>query len=319
MKNFGLGISILALTIVIGYIQYNEERNKQFVTQYEVNEYSSFPDRPNARSLELPESMVFAGEEVPLDKAHVRERLYRELLVNTYWHSNTLLLIAEANRWLPSIEKILIANGLPTDFKYIPVIEGSLRNDISPAGAVGFWQLMAATARENGLEVNEEVDERYHPLKSTDAASSYLKRAYNNFNSWTDVAASYNRGVAGLTRAMKTQQTANYYDLYLNDETTRYVYRILAIKLIFENPDKYGFDINKEHLFTHAPVREIVVDKSIQSLPEFARSHNVSYGVLKFYNPWLRDYKLTVSRGESYNLLLPELPDKAEDSSTDIY
>ncbi|MGK7389291.1 MAG: transglycosylase SLT domain-containing protein [Candidatus Cyclobacteriaceae bacterium M2_1C_046] len=308
MKYFAVGISILSLIIVLGYIQYNEKRNKGFVTRFEVNEYSRFPDRPNARSLALPESMSFAGEEVPLHKPHVRERLYRELLVNTYWHSNTLLLIAEANRWLPAIEKILMANGLPTDFKYIPVIEGSLRNDISPAGAVGFWQLLAATARENGLEVNDQVDERYHPLKSTDAASRYIKKAYKNFESWTDVAASYNRGVAGLRRAMNTQQTGNYYDLYLNDETTRYVYRILAVKLILENPDKYGFDISEEHLFNHAPVREIVVDKSINSLPEFARDHGVSYGILKYYNPWLRDYKLSVSRGESYIILLPEAP-----------
>lgn len=309
MKYFALGLSILSLVIVFGYIQYNEERSKEYITKYEPVEQSSFPDRPNAKTIDLPESLTFAGEEVPLNKPYVRERLYRELLVNTYWHSNTLLMIAEANRWLPSIEKILIENGLPSDFKYIPVIEGNLRNDVSPAGAVGFWQLLASAAQENGLEVNDEVDERYHPLKATEAASSYLRKAYNKFHNWTEVAASYNRGMAGLSRAMEKQKTRSYYDLYLNDETARYVYRILAIKLILENPKKYGFEINEEHLFTHAPLEEVKIESTIKDLPEFAEEKGITYGILKHYNPWLRDYKLTVSKGNSYVILLPEVPD----------
>ena len=308
MRYLAVGLSILSLILIVGYIQYNEKRKEKFVTRYEVNEYSKFPDRPNARTLPLPDKLEFAGEEVPLEMPQVRERLYRELLVNTYWHSNTLLMIAAANRWLPAIEKVLIAEGLPTDFKYIPVIEGSLRNDISPAGAVGFWQLLAATAREHGLEVNDQVDERYHPLKSTEAAASYIKRAYRKFDSWTDVAASYNRGVAGLSRAMQRQKSDSYYELYLNPETERYVYRILAIKLILENPEKYGFAVDEEHLFTEPEVKEIFVDESIPNLPEFARSHGISYGTLKYFNPWLRDYELTVRNGESYTILLPELP-----------
>lgn len=307
MNYFAAGVSLLSLIILLTYIRYNEHNNKKYITRYEAVTGSNFPDKVNARTLALPDTLSFAGEEVPLEKPQVQERLYRELLVNTYWHSNTLLMIVQANRWLPEIEKVLVANGLPSDFKYIPVIEGSLRNDISPAGAVGFWQLLEATAREHGLEIREGIDERYHPIKSTEAASSYLRRAYGKFHRWTEVAASYNRGMAGLSRAMESQKTSSYYDLYLNEETARYVYRILAIKLILENPEAYGFVIDEEHLFSPVPVKQVIISESIDDLPEFAISLGISYGTLKYHNPWLRDYDLKVPKGKTYVIDVPVL------------
>jgi membrane-bound lytic murein transglycosylase D len=309
MKYFAAGVSLLSLIILLTYIRYNEHKSKKYLTRYEAVTNTNFPDKVNARTLALPDTLAFAGEEVPLEKPQVQERLYRELLVNTYWHSNTLLMIVQANRWLPEIERILVANGLPADFKYIPVIEGSLRNDISPAGAVGFWQLLAATAREHGLEVSDDVDERYHPIKSTEAASSYLRRAYSKFYGWTEVAASYNRGMAGLSRAMESQKTSSYYDLYLNEETARYVYRILAIKLILENPEAYGFVVDEEHLFAPIPVKQVIISESIDDLPEFANSLGISYGTLKYHNPWLRDYNLKVPKGKTYVIDVPVLPE----------
>lgn len=308
MKYFSVGLSLLSLIIVLAYVRYNEDTKKARDKGSSVTAFSAHPFKNfNAKTIALPEKMEFAGEEVPLQRPEIRERLYRELLVNTYWHSNTLLMIAEANRWLPSIEKILIAEGIPSDFKYIPVIEGSLRNDVSYAGAVGFWQLLKDAAKENGLEVRDQVDERYHPLKSTEAAASYLRKAYNKFNNWTDVAASYNRGVAGLSRAMEKQKTGSYYDLYLNDETTRYIYRILAIKLILENPEEYGFVIDEEHLFNPIPTKTITISESVDDLPEYAKELGINYGILRYYNPWLRDYELDVPKGKSYDLILPEL------------
>ena len=309
MRYLTVGMSLLALFVVLAYVKYDDERTRRQLRSYGISgDEGSIPDRIyNARSIELPSEMTFAGEKIPLDRIHVRERLYRELLVNSYWHSNTILMITEANRWLPQIEKILKKNGLPTDFKYIPVIEGSLRNDVSPAGAVGFWQLLAATARENGLEVSSDVDERYHPLRSTEAASKYLLKAYERFNSWTEVAASYNRGMAGLNRAIDDQKTEDYFNLYLNDETARYVYRILAIKLVLENPAKYGFLVDEEHLYEETPLQQVTIEESIPDLPEYAKKElGISYGILRYYNPWLRDYKLTVPKGKSYVIDLPK-------------
>lgn len=309
MKFFSVGLSLLALIIVLAYVRYNEDTKKKSTATGRIEYPAGLRDNINAKTIPLPERMLFAGEEVPLHRPEVRERLYRELLVNTYWHSNTLLMIAEANRWLPAIEKILIAEGIPSDFKYIPVIEGSLRNDVSYAGAVGFWQLLKDAAKENGLEVRDQVDERYHALKSTEAAASYLKKAYNKFNTWTEVAASYNRGVAGLSRAMEKQKTTSYYTLYLNDETTRYIYRILAIKLILENPEQYGFVIDEDHLFYPTPTKTVMITESIEDLPEYAQNLGITYGILRYYNPWIRDYSLKVPKGKSYEVILPEAVD----------
>jgi membrane-bound lytic murein transglycosylase D len=259
-----------------------------------------------AVSLDVPDSMNFAGEPVPLNIPDVYERLDKELQINTYFHSNTIFLIKRANRWLPQIEKILRENCVPDDFKYLPLIESNLLNDVSPKSAVGYWQILKDAGKEKGLEITDEVDERYDPLKATQAACKYLKQAFGKFRNWTLVAASYNRGMSGLERAIENQQVSSYYDLYLNEETARYVFRILAIKEIVENPRKYGFIVSPEHLYRPEPLKYIEVDETIKDLVTFARQHNTNYKLLKRHNPWLRDDRLTVKKGKSYRIALPE-------------
>lgn len=311
MKNFSDFISVAALVILFGYISFNEIRSisrPQTFSDEGVAEMQFVGESaPSAAvSLDVPGKISFAGEPVPLNIPDVYERLDKELQINTYFHSNTLFLIKRANRWLPQIEKILRKNDVPDDFKYLPLIESNLLNDISPKNAVGYWQILKAAGKENGLKINNEIDERYDPLKATEAACQYLKTAYRKFGNWTLVAASYNRGMSGLQRAIDNQQVDSYYDLYLNEETSRYVFRILAIKEIVENPLKYGFRVNPKHLYQEEPLRYIEVDKSIQDLVAFAKQHNTNYKQIKRYNPWLRDEKLTVGKGERYRIALPK-------------
>jgi hypothetical protein len=259
-----------------------------------------------AVSLDVPESIDFAGEPVPMDIPDVRERLDKELQINTYFHSNTIFLIKRANRWLPQIEKILKKHGVPDDFKYLPLIESNLLNDISPKNAVGYWQILKASGKEYGLEITDEVDERYDPLKATEAACKYLNQGYRKFGNWTLVAASYNRGMGGIERAIENQEVKSYYDLFLNEETSRYVFRLLAIKEIVENPLKYGFKINPKHLFQEEPLKYVEVNETIKDLVTFARQHNTNYKLIKRHNPWLRDDKLTVKKNRQYQIAIPQ-------------
>ena len=258
-----------------------------------------------AVSLDVPKNLTFAGEPVPLNIPDVYERLDKELQINTYFHSNTLFLIKRANRWLPQIEKILRENDVPEDFKYLPLIESNLLNDISPKNAVGYWQILKDAGKENGLEITNEVDERYDPLKATAAACRYLKKAHRKFGNWTMVAASYNRGMGGMDRAIENQQVDSYYDLFLNEETARYVFRILAIKEIVENPLKYGFHVNPRHLYPEEKLRYVEVDETVKDLVTFARENNINYKLLKRHNPWLRDDRLTVRKGNTYRIAIP--------------
>lgn len=258
-----------------------------------------------ARSIDVPKTMSFAGEEVPLNIPDVFERFDRELHINSYMHNSTIFIMKRAGRWLPQIEPILKANGIPEDFKYQAMIESALLNDVSPRGAVGFWQIMEPAGKELGLEIRDEVDERYDPLKSTEAACKYLKKAYQKFGSWTLVAASYDRGMAGLDRALENQKTKSYYDLFLNDETARYVFRILAIKEIMEHPAKYGFDISQKHLYKPEPVRYVEVNETIKDLVDFSIAQGTSYKLLKRFNPWLREERLTVKKKRTYKIALP--------------
>jgi hypothetical protein len=310
MKNFSVFISLATLIILFGYISFNELRqpSREMISDESVADPSyDVEDRHfPAVSLDVPDSMSFAGEPVPLDIPDVHERLDKELQINTYFHSNTIFLIKRANRWLPQIEKILRENGVPDDFKYLPLIESNLLNDVSPKSAVGYWQILKESGREKGLEITDEVDERYDPLKATQAACKYLKQAFGKFHSWTLVAASYNRGMNGLGRALENQEVRSYYDLYLNEETARYVFRILAIKEIVENPLKYGFIVSPEHLYKPEPLKYIEVDETIKDLVTFARQHNTNYKLLKRHNPWLRDDRLTVKKGKRYRIALPE-------------
>jgi len=258
-----------------------------------------------AVSFKVPEKISFANEEVPLAIPDVHERLDKELQINCYLHSNTIFLIKRANRWFPEMEKILKKYEIPEDFKYLPLIESNLLNVISNREAVGYWQILKASGKELDLEITDEVDERYDPLKATEAACKYLQKAYKKFGNWTMVAASYNRGISGMDRAMEDQGVDSYYDLYLNDETSRYVFRILAIKEIAENPLRYGFHIEPEHLYQPEPLKYIDVDETVKDLVTFARSHGTNYKLLKRHNPWLREDRLTVKKGKSYKVALP--------------
>lgn len=253
-------------------------------------------------SPKLPDELYFCGERVPLEDIEVRESLDRELIVNTYWHSATLLFIKRSNRWFPVMEKILRDNDIPEDFKYAAVIESALSNVVSPAGAVGYWQILESVGRQYGLEVNKNVDERYSVEKSTEAACRYLRNSYKNFGNWTLTAASYNMGVTGVSRQLNKQRTNNYYDLFLNDETSRYVFRILAAKLIIENPERYGFYVEPEDMYPEEDFSTVTVNKNITDLAEFAVNNGITYKSLRHANPWLRDSFLRVAPGKSYTL-----------------
>lgn len=256
-------------------------------------------------SLTLPEELTFCGKDVPLDRLDVRERLDRELLVNTYWQSNTLLAHKRANRWFPLIEAVLAREGVPDDMKYLAVIESGLTNVISPAGATGYWQFMKETAIAHGLEVNAEVDERYHMEKSTEAACKYLKTAHAKYGDWALAAASYNMGQGGVDKQLGRQKQDNYFDLLLNEETSRYVFRMLAMKEIISDPERYGFHLRTKDLYPPYPTTSVEVKGPIADLADFARANGTDYKTLKLLNPWLRDNKLTNREGRTYEVLLP--------------
>jgi hypothetical protein len=256
-------------------------------------------------ALNIPSSAKFAGEKVPLNITDVKERFDKELLVNTYWQSQGLLFFKRANRYFPTIEKILKEKGVPDDFKYLALIESGLQNVTSPAGAKGFWQLMPKTAKERGLEVNSNVDERYSYIKSTEVACDYLLKAKEKFGTWTLAAASYNMGISGINKQLERQKVDNYYDLLLNDETGRYLFRILAIKHIYENPKKYGFHFRKKDLYTMPELSQIKIDSSVTNLADFAISQGVNYKELKMYNPWLREIDLNNKSGKEYVISIP--------------
>lgn len=253
----------------------------------------------------FPTSIDFAGEQAPLQISDVRERLDRELLVNANLDASTLLIIKRANRAFPIIEPILKKYNVPDDFKYLAVIESSLLNAVSPAGAKGVWQFMPATAKEKGMEVNEMVDERYHLEKSTEAACKYLLEAKARFGNWTLAAASYNGGMTGVNNQIEIQKVSDYYDLLLNDETSRYVFRILALKEIMRNPEKFGFIVNPEELYVNLPIKKVVVDSSITNLADFAKKQGINYKILKIHNPWLRDKKLLNASKKRYEIEIP--------------
>lgn len=270
--------------------------------------YSKAKETPVKDKIELvglPTQIDFAGEAAPLNIVDVRERLDREMLINTNLHSSTTLVLKRANRAFPVIEPILKKYGVPDDFKYLAVIESGLVNAVSPAGARGVWQFMPETAKEKGMEVNEYVDERYHLEKSTEAACRYLLEAKNKFGSWTLAAASYNGGMTGINRQLESQQVSNYYDVLLTEETSRYVFRILALKEIMQNPVKYGFDIPKDQLYYPIESRKIEIDTPISNLSSFAKENGINYKILKLHNPWLRDKKLENKSKKVYILAIP--------------
>lgn len=257
-------------------------------------------------SIHIPKNLNFAGEKVPVRDFTVREAMEKELIINTYWQSQSLLLHKRANRWFPLIEPILKENGIPDDFKYIALIESQLSNVISPQGATGFWQIVEPTGKQYGLEITEEIDERYDVTKSTYAACKYFKEAYKIFNNWTLVAASYNRGMGGVQAAMDKQKVNNYYDLLLTEETARYVYRLLAVKEIISRPKVYGFILRKKDLYPPIATKKIKTDTTINDLAVFAISQNINYKILKTFNPWLRANTLTNPDHKQYTIEIPK-------------
>lgn len=306
--------SIAALVIMIGYIFYNEQRPRSAGDAMSDNAVAeTFAPMEDGRFLtavayDLPTRATFAGEDVPLNIPDVRERLDKEIQINSYLHSNTIFLIKRAGRWLPQMEKILKQYEIPDDFKYLPLIESNLLNVTSPKDAVGYWQILEGSGKEYGMEITREVDERYDPLKATETACKYLRQSYRKFGNWTLVAASYNRGMSGVDKALDNQKVKTYYDLYLNDETSRYVFRIVAIKEIVENPGRYGFKVNPRLIYKEEPLRYVTVDRSIDNLIDFANGQGINYKLLKRHNPWLREDKLTVRKGKVYQIAIPENP-----------
>jgi len=253
-------------------------------------------------SISVSGELDFAGERVPLEDPDVKERLERELQLNIYWHSNTLLAIKAANRYFGEMEAILRQNGVPDDFKYLSLIESGFRQETSPSGAVGFWQLLKSTAVENGLEVNDEVDERYHLEKSEAVACKYFNEAKSKLGNWTIAAASYNLGVAGMQQRVKDQQTNNYYDMYFNPETSRYIFRILAMKVIFNNIQRCGFYVHESDLYQPYRYTMVEVDTPIASIAAFAEQFNLNYKYIKILNPWLRNADLKNRNRKKYGI-----------------
>lgn len=280
---------------------------------YQFLESSTYPEQaPEApakhyySSVEVPDSLTFAGEKVPLEYFDVYESLDRELLVNSYFHSQTLRFMKLAPRFFSIIEPILEADSIPEDFKYLALAESGFNpKAVSPAGAVGFWQFMKGTARDYGLEVSGEVDERYHIEKSTHAACAYLHESYKKYGSWTLVAATYNAGRSFVGRQLERQQETEYYDLLLGEETGRYVFRILALKLVMENPQKYGFDVQEDEQYSVWNTKTVSVSGPVANFADFAQEHQTNYKILKMLNPWLRESYLTNKSGKTYGIKLP--------------
>lgn len=259
----------------------------------------------NIKSFSLPAEVTFAGEKLPLDNFDTRESLEREILVSAYRHSSTLLIIMRANRYLPIIEKVLKKNNIPDDFKYLVAAESEYSNMVSPAGATGFWQIMPETGREEGMEINTVVDERYDVEKSTQFACDYIRRSYNKFGSWTLAAASYNGGRGGLDEQIKAQRQMSYYDLLLNEETARYIFRVVAYKIVISDPLKYGFNVTKKDLFPELKYYEVKVDTAVTDFSLFAQKFGTNYKMLKFLNPWLRKPYLTPRANKEYMIKIP--------------
>ncbi|WP_298781666.1 lytic transglycosylase domain-containing protein [uncultured Polaribacter sp.] len=257
------------------------------------------------KALKVPNNLNLAGEIVPLEIPDVKERMDRELLANTYWQSNGLLLIKRANKYFPILEPLLKKHGLPDDFKFLALAESGFIDETSTAGAAGMWHFMKTTGKEYGLEINKNVDERYHIEKSTKVAAEYLKRSYKKFNSWTLAAASYNAGNYGVSKRLNEQGVSNYYDALLPDETERYIFRILALKEIISNPKKYGFIFDQEDLYTAQKTRTIKVDTAITNIASFAKKFNLNYKEFKILNPWLRENKLNNKSRKVYEIKIP--------------
>lgn len=291
--------AVCLISLIIVAAQSIPEKDLTLTLENEpINKY-------NVYALQVPDDLNFAGEPIPLQNPDIYERMDRELLVNTYWQSNALLMFKRAEKYFPIIEPILKEHGVPDDFKYLAVIESGLTNAVSPAGARGFWQIMPATGREFGLEINDNVDERYHLEKSTHVACKYLKQSKDKFGSWTLAAAAYNAGNGGVNKQLNIQKVGSYYDLLLGEETGRYMFRIIALKEIIKNPTTYGFNFKTEDLYKHIPTRQVEIDTAVTNFADFAKLFDINYKILKLHNPWLREPHLNNKSRKKYTLDIP--------------
>ena len=300
MKRFKIIISfiIAGMVCLTAYLSVSSDDVERVMEERPV--VSSMTVTPT-----VPTEVVFCGETVDLRRYNMYEGMDRELSSFTYFHSTTMLLIKRANRYFPVIEPILKANGIPDDFKYLAVIESNMDpRAVSPARAVGLWQFLEGTARDNKLTITATVDERYNVARSTEAACRYLKDAYNRYGDWVTVAASYNAGMGRISTELSRQKVESALNLWVVEETARYVYRIFAIKQIFENPYKYGFVLQAKDLYKPILCNEVTVSRNIPDLAAFAKEHNITYADLKRFNLWLRDTNLNVE-GKSYVVLIP--------------
>lgn len=300
-KRIGLisfGVIVVLSFAFYGISKTNKE-DKIETTQEDILSYDNVLATPP-----IPKTVQFCGEEVPINIYYVREGLEKELIIHCYQHSRTIQTFKRSTRFFPEIEKILKEEGVPEDLKYLCVAESSLENVVSPSAAAGFWQFMESTGKNYGLEINDNVDERYHVEKSTRAACTYLKALKEKFGTWALAAAAYNMGENGLQKRITEQSVDNYWDLYLNTETSRYVNRIISYKLMFEEPEKYGVKLKLTECYRPIPYTEVSIDSTIPSLLDFAKANNILYRELKEMNPWLRDKVLPVKE-KKYSVRVP--------------
>lgn len=298
VKNTLAFIGLTSLMMIFVYALQDAPTDENFEKKL-INDY-------NVYALQIPEHLNFAGEDIPLDDPDILERMDRELLVNTYWQSNGLLMFKRAHKYFPIIEPILKKHGVPDDFKYLAVIESGLMNVVSPAGARGVWQIMPTTGKEYGLEINDNVDERYHLEKSTEVACEYLKKSKEQLGSWTLAAAAYNAGNYGVSKRLQEQDVTDYYDLLLGEETGRYLFRIVALKEILSHPDRYGFNFREKDLYTQVPTYKVEVDTAVTDFASFAKGLGINYKILKIHNPWLREPHLNNKSRKQYFIEIPK-------------
>lgn len=299
-----LSISIIVLSfLLVAFTTRSQKQNTVIPppTQHTGNSITK------VQAVPIPQVVTFANDTLPMDKVYVRESLDRELLVNSYWQSQTLILLKKSKRYFSIIDPILKKYNIPEDFRYLAVAESGLNElAVSPTRAKGLWQIMSSTGKENGLTINSYIDERYHIEKSTIAACKYLNHSYKKFKNWSLVAASYNAGKRGVSEQMKIQGSDSYYSLLLNPETGRYLYRIIAFKIIFNSPEKYHFFLNEGDYYPEFNTYAITVKHSIKNFSTFAKEHGINYKELKYYNPWLRKSYLKNPKQISYQILLPK-------------
>ena len=289
------GLIVCGAVLICAEIKENAEETWRKAIMRDYRVYSPY----------IPDTLTFAGERVPLEQFYVREALDNELVVNMYRQSSTVLYFKRANRYFPVIEPILKRNGIPDDFKYLCVIESGLTNATSPAKAQGFWQFIPSTGSKYGLEINDEVDMRDNLVASTEAACKYLRTLYSKFGNWTEAAAAYNCGENGLQRRIEKQGSKSYYDLWLNSETSRYVFRIIAVKAIMQNPRQYGYFLRHCDLYSPIPTRTVKLEGQNVNLYDFARTNGTTYKILRLLNPWLKTDVLKNKTGRTYTVQLP--------------